>query len=175
MCDLDIDRLFFVETFGRDADYPGDYPLLHYLDRKTGEVIWIFENDDDALDIAGIPIEENRSDRERAAADPERFLEIPGLDHGEHHRIIRQFLGSDWTDDDALWRRANEAYTGSIGRWKRRIADKDVVHAFYDFQDARIAELAEEFLRETGITPNWTRSRTQRVPVAGGTGPGFGR
>ena len=145
-----------MESFGRDADYPDAYPLLHYLDGNTGEVIWVYENDNDAYGIAGIPAEKNRGDRECAAADPERILEIPGLDHGEHHRIIRQFLGSDWTDDDALWQRANKAYTGSIGRWKRRVADRDVVHAFYAFRDARVAELAEEFLRENRITPNWT-------------------
>ena len=104
---------------------------------------------------AGIPAGENREGRERVAAEPERYLEIPGLDHGEHHEILRRFLRSDWTGDDARCRRADEAYSGSIGRWKRDVGDEGAVHAFHAFQEERIVELAEEFLRENTIVPEW--------------------
>ena len=89
------------------------------------------------------------------AAEPERYLEIPGLDHGEHHEILRRFLRSDWTGDDARCRRADEAYSGSIGRWKRDVGDEGAVHAFHAFQEERIVELAEEFLRKNTIVPEW--------------------
>ena len=102
-----------------------------------------------------IPAGENREGRERGAAEPERYLEIPGLDHGKHHEILRQFLRSDWTEDEARRRGAADAYTGSIGRWKREVGDEGAVQAFHQFQEEKIAELAEEFLRENAIVPDW--------------------
>ena len=102
-----------------------------------------------------MPAEENGQGRERVAAEPERYLEIPGLDHGEHHEILRQFLRSDWTGDDIRWCRVEAAYSGSIGRWKRDVRDEEAVHAFHDFQEKRMAELAEEFLLENVIVPEW--------------------
>ena len=150
-----IERSMFELAFGRDVDHDELYPQLNYLDRHTGEVVWLYENDEDAPMVAGIAEEENREGRERVATEPGRYLEIPGLDHGEHHEILRDFLRSDWTDDEERWRRVAEAYSGSIGRWKRDVRDREAVHAFYDFQDKRIRALAEEFLRENGIDPEW--------------------
>ena len=57
--------------------------------------------------------------------------------------ILKQLPRPDCTKDDALWRRAGEAYSGSIGRWKRDVHDEGAVH---DFLDERIANLAEAFL-----------------------------
>ena len=82
-------------------------------------------------------------------------MDIPGLDHGDDHKILRAFLNSDWTDDDAVWRKTKDAYRGSIGRWKRAVNDRDIIHAYYDFSNQRAAELADEFLREHGIEPVW--------------------
>jgi hypothetical protein len=89
------------------------------------------------------------------AGEPARCLEIPGLDHGDHHEMLRAFLKSDWTDDDDLWRRVYELYTGSIGGWKRAVPDRSIVHAFNAFEERWTAELAEDFLRTHGIEPEW--------------------
>jgi len=102
-----------------------------------------------------MPAEENREERERIEAEPDRYLEIPGLDYGDHHRILQRFLWSDWTDDEARKDKAAEAYFGSIGGWKKNVGDQGAIHAFYDSQDAQINELAEEFLRENDIIPDW--------------------
>ena len=152
---MKIDRALFTMAFGRDVDYHDAYPQSTYLDRRTGNVVWLYECDDDAYGEAGIPSEENREGRERVAAEPERYLEIPGLDHGAHHEILRKFLGSDWTGDDERRRRADEAYFGSIGGWKKEVRDEEAVHAFHAFQEAEIERRAEEFLRENGIVPHW--------------------
>ena len=104
---------------------------------------------------AGIPAAENRALCEGIAAAPARYLEIPGLDHGDRHDMLRAFLKSDWTDDEALWRRVYEAYTGSIGRWKKAVRDRSIVDAFNVFQERRAAELGEDFLRAQGIEPEW--------------------
>ena len=70
---------------------------------------------------AGVRAEGNRAERQRVAAEPDRYLQIPELKHGDHHDILRRFLRSNWTDDRALRRRAAVAYSGSIERWKRDV------------------------------------------------------
>ena len=154
MQSLAIDRSLFMMAFGRDVDYHDMAPQRTYLDRRTGDVVWLYECDD-AYGEVGIPAGENREGRERVAAEPERYLDIPGLDHGEHHEILRRFLRSGWTDDETRRRRADAAYTGSIGRCKTDVGDEGAVHAFYASREEQIAELAEEFLRENGIVLEW--------------------
>jgi hypothetical protein len=58
-----------------------------------------------------------------------------GLSHGEHHDILKSFLASSWTDDDRQRTDAKNAYTGSIGRWKKIITERDTMHAYYRFRD----------------------------------------
>ncbi len=130
-------------------------PWVTYLDRRTGEVIWFYETDDDAYMEAGIPTDENLQERDRVAGDPDRYLEIPGLDHGDHHEILKAFFSSDWTDDEEQRRNAEMAYFGSIGGWKERANDQDAVYTFYEFRDKRVTMLAEEFLQENAIVPIW--------------------
>jgi hypothetical protein len=153
---LPIDKSMFVMAFEQDISYPQfEADQCCYLDRETGELIWLFEDDEDAELIVGLPAAENREIRERVDAAPERYLEIAGLEHGEHHRILLDFLYSDWTDDEALWRRTRDLYNGSIGRWKKALRDRDILHAFYDFQERRVTEMAAEFLQYHGIEPDW--------------------
>ena len=130
-------------------------PQSAWLDRQTGEVLWIYDSDEDAHMVINIPPEENRALHERVAAEPARYLEIQGLDGRDHNRILRDFLRSDWTGDVARRQRAADAYTGRIGEWKRRIDDRETIHAYHAFRDRRVEELAEEYLREEGIEPRW--------------------
>ncbi len=153
---LAIDRIEFELAFGRDEDAYFSYETTPYLDRQTGAIVWVYEVDEEAEDEANIPAAENRAQREAIAAAPARYLEIPALDHGDHHDMLRAFIKSDWTDDDDLWRRVYEAYTGSIGRWKRAVPDRSVVDALNNFQERRTAEMAEDFLHANGIEPAWT-------------------
>ena len=152
---LAIDPSLFTMAFGRDVDYHDMVPQLTYLDRRTGDVIWAYEIDEDAYMETGIPAAENCEQRERVAAEPDRYLEIPGLDHDDHHRILKRFLRSDWTENEERRQKAFEAYFGSIGGWKKSVNDEGAIHAFYDYQDTQITELAEEFLAENGIVPDW--------------------
>jgi hypothetical protein len=119
-------------------------------------VLKVYEDAQEAYMVTGVPEEELIAELDRVLADPERYLEIPGLDHGQHHRILLDFLFSDWTGDEALRREVEACYAGSIGRWKKAVRNRDIVHAYYDFRDRRVAELAEEFLRDHGIEPDWT-------------------
>ena len=150
-----IDQSMFMLAFGRDVDYHDLYSELTYLDRLTGDVIWLYEFDDDAYAAAGLSPEDNRETFERVLAEPERYLRIPGLSHGDHHDILRRFLRSNWTDDDDRWRHAMAAYSRSIGRWKRDVRDEGAVRAFHAYQEEGIDKLADEFLRENGVVPEW--------------------
>jgi hypothetical protein len=153
---LTINHALFSLAFDRDVPFHDLYPQSAFLDRKSGEIHWVYEEDKNAEMEAGIPAEENRAIRERIEATPDRYLEIRGLDHGDHHEILRAFLNSDWTDDEETWSRARNAYSGSIGRWKRSVADRTIIHAYYAFCDSRMKQMAEEFLRNHGIDPQWT-------------------
>lgn len=150
-----VDKIMFIEAFERDEVFSDLSSQSAYLDLETGEVLWVFDDDDDAEMYAGIDPKENVALRKQIDAHSERYLQIPGRDHGEHHDILRDFLDSDWTDDEALWTQARNAYSGSIGGWKEEVDNHDVVHAYYDFRDRRIKKLAEEFFRDNDIQPIW--------------------
>jgi len=151
---ISVDEFMFLEAFQRDEDFE-HYPQSTYLDLKTGEILWIFDDDHDAEMLAGIEPEENAALREKVETASEMYLEIRGRDHGEHHDILREFLNSNWTDDEELRAKVRDAYSSSIGGWKEEVDDQNVLNAYYDFRDRKIKELAEEFLHENDIQPIW--------------------
>ena len=106
-------------------------------------------------ELLGISTTDNEAQRNRIRGDPDRFLLIPGLSHTDHHDVLRLFLASNWTDDDRRRKIAQDAYTGSIGRWKKAVADSDIVRAYQQFRDAKIAELAKDFLLENNVEFEW--------------------
>jgi hypothetical protein len=151
---LEIDEALFRQAFNRDVDFHDASPQSAYLNVETGIILWIYEDDEDASDI-GVSPDENQAIREQIASSPGRYLEIPGLSHGDHHDILCEFLGSDWTEDEETKNIARNAYFGSIGGWKKSLNDESIVHVFYDFRDNRTKHMAEDFLRKHGIDPQW--------------------
>ena len=152
---IPVDESMFIHAFERDVDFHDHFPQSTYLDLETGEVVWIYEEDDDAEFETGIEPEENAALREQIDTSPERYLLIPGRDHAEHHDILREFLKSHWTDDNDLRLWTRDAYAGSIGRWMKEVDDQEVINAYFGFRDRKIKELAEEFFKESGIQPIW--------------------
>ena len=140
-------------AFERDVDYE-DPPQKAYLDLLSGSIKWLFEEDENA-ELFGIGATENKTQRERISGDPDRFLLIPGLSHNDHHDILRSFLASNWTDDERQRVIAQDAYTGSIGRWKEAVADQRVIWAYQQFREGMIAKLATAFLLQNGVTVEW--------------------
>lgn len=92
--------------------------------------------------------------REHISASPDLYVKIPGLNHGDHHNILREFLASEWTDDEAAKCKAQAAYFGSIGGWKKTV-DRSAIDEFNDFRDQQTRRMAEEFLFQHGIEPQW--------------------
>ena len=150
---LRIDMALFLMAFERDVDYE-DPPQAAYLDLVSGSIEWLFEEDEDA-ELLGISAAENKTRRNRVSGDPDRFLLIPGLSHNDHHNILSLFLASSWTDDDRQQSIAQNAYTGSIGGWKKTMADQDVIRAYHQFRDQKIPELAEAFLLQNDVMVEW--------------------
>ena len=83
------------------------------------------------------------------------FLDLETGDLLWHYDILQEFLYSDWSADEETRRRAQKAYFGSIGGWKRAVADDDVVRSFYSFREIAIKSRAEQFLREHGVRAGW--------------------
>jgi len=155
---IEIDQEDFIRAFGRDWEFHDVCPRNTYLDQEDGNVLLVYEDDEDASFEDGIPAEENRVMRERIEATPDRYLEISGLSHGEHHEILREFLDSDWTSDEQEKDKARSAYFKSIGGWIKKLHDSDnsdIVCRFYTFRDLKIRQLAKEFLNENNIDPGW--------------------
>ena len=149
-----IDRTHFMMAYGRDIDFHDAYPRRTSLARHTGDLVWVYDHDNDAV-AEGVPAQDNRDGRERVAAEPGRYLQVPGLDHGEHHEVLRKFLKSEWTDDPSLRERAEDAYFRSIAGWKKEVGDADTVAAYNDDRETETLSRAEEFLRQNGIDPQW--------------------
>ncbi len=150
-----VDEVTFLGAFGRDVDFHDATPQSTYLDLETGDVIWVYDYDDGAYMEAGIPPEDNRSLRKLVASASHRYLTIPGRDHGEHHKILREFLASDSIEDPALRAQAQEAYFGSIGGWIKEVADQGIVDQFYQFRDDAVRARAEAFLQDHGVQVIW--------------------
>lgn len=129
-------------------------PQAPYLDLHTGQVIWVWESDEAFAETTNADPAENRRNREAIAAQPDCFTEITELDTADDNEMLRDFLRSNWTDDDVRWRQASEAYRGSVGRWKEAIRDDPtIIHAWHEFEQQAVRRRALEFLAEHGIEP----------------------
>ena len=74
---LRVDKQEFMMAFGRDVDFHDNHPQMTYFDRRTGNVLWLCEKDEDAPFELGIDAEDNHRDRERVDADSDRYLGDP--------------------------------------------------------------------------------------------------
>ncbi len=90
-----VNELMFIHAFERDEVFGDPCSQSAFIGLETGGVIWVFEEDDDAEMYAGMDPEENAALRAQIDTYPERYLEIAGRDHGEHHEILRDFLNSN--------------------------------------------------------------------------------
>jgi len=150
-------RFLLREAFKQDVEYEL-HPQSFYLDLSTGRVTFVYESDEDASFEMGISPEKNQEERLLVESDPDRFLLIPGLSHADHHVILLDFLSSDRMHDEESGTRAEDAYSGSIGRWKKTIRqayDEETEYAYYNYRDERIDEMINEFLRQNGIEPEY--------------------
>jgi len=150
-----IERQIFILAFGRDVDYHEPYPFSTYLNLTNGDIKWIWKEDKDAEWEGGITEDENKANRELILSSQEQYLEVPGLKHGDHHKILQEFFNSNWTGDYNKKQEARSAYYGSIGAWLKSIEDEEIKYAYNEFKYNMYIQLGEEFLRKHGIKPVW--------------------
>jgi len=147
---LSIDQERFRSAFGRDVDFHELYPQKTYLDRRTGDIDLVYEKDEDA-EGEGIPLSDNRAMRERTKAAPDQYLELPGLTHGDHHDIFKEFHDTECPEE------VQGDYFGSIGGWIKSLDDESIKYKYdyFNFRDEKIRQMGEDFLRGHGIQPLW--------------------
>lgn len=154
-CVTVINRNLFKMAFGRDVDNHDMYPQSTYLDRQTDDNLWLYECDEGASWAVRVPAEENREGWERIEVEPERYLRIPDLGHGDHYDILREFLRSDWTGDEARPGACGGCEFGLDRTLQARCVRRGAVHAFHAFQEVQIEKMAEDFLRHNYVVADW--------------------
>jgi hypothetical protein len=145
-----IDRKRFMLAFNRDARFHDRVPRTVYLDRETGDVLWVYQNGEDAEE-EGMRAGLNDDHRAQVEAEPQRYLEIPGRTHDQHHQILRDFLESDWTGDEHEKELARKAYAESIGGWISTVENEHAVKAYFEYKAATLRAMAQQFLRDNHI------------------------
>jgi hypothetical protein len=145
-----IDRKRFLLAFNRDARFHDRFPQTVYLDREIGDVLWVYQNDEEA-EAEGVRSGLNDEHRAQVASAPQRYLVIPGRAHDEHHRILRDFLDSDWTVDESEKALARSAYARSIGGWLSTVENEEAVKAYFEYKEMTLRAMAQKFLRDNRI------------------------
>lgn len=145
---LPIDWVPFLASFGRDVDFHDFFPQSTFPDRRTGDIQWVYQRDEDA-DGEGIPLADNRAMRERIKAELGHYIELPGLTHGEQHAILKKFLETECPED------SQGDYFGSIGGWIKSLDDESIKELYFDFRGRKIRQMGEAFLQIHGIEPLW--------------------
>ena len=146
----------FMSSYCRDERLVE--PWTAFLNVKSGDIHWVYENDEDAAEIMGSAhdgAQDNADLRAEILRSPDRFVEIPVIEHSERCGMLGEFLSSDWTDDGYAKQRAKEADQRSIRRWVSDVDDDETVDAFRTFQANAIQASAEDFLRDHGIEADW--------------------
>lgn len=150
---LSICQSEFNTAFNVDENFQAS-PTTAYLDSETGEITWVYDDDQNA-ELEGLSASENKARRKLVKGDKRRYFGIQGKSHGDHHDLLKAFFDSPWTDDVNRANWARNSYWGSIGAWKKNVLDEDIVRAYESFRDARLEQLALEFLARHGIEPEW--------------------
>jgi len=143
----------FLIAFKRDVNFHDHYPMNTYLDFESGFIMYIYKNDIDAFNDAGISMKSNESDRIRIDKNPDRYLLIPGLSHGEHHSLLKKYLDSTITDEEEGSEVATK-YIGSIGAWKEAVGE-DEFNNYVSFRDREIKIFAKQFIEDHGFEVEW--------------------
>lgn len=147
-----IEEMLLRKEFEKDQDYRADYDQV-YLSKTGGEVIFIYDD----TDFSGISEEENDFNKALIQENPEEYVEVTGLSHADHHDILKDFLASDWTDDEQLKQTVEGFYYGpnSIGFWKKQLfASIDSAQEIWDeylgFRNERANLLFKKFMEKYG-------------------------
>lgn len=159
---ITIDWAQFNLAFDIDEQYHNPYFIDRYLNKNSGEILFIYE-DDSAAAMDGGDALENKKMRDLLKEDPDDYLEIVGRSHGGSHEILQEFLESPWTDDKKLKLDVISLYHGSIGGWIENVRkdsdlEKDpetIIEAYQKYKNDTIEREKDTFLKRNGIKYKW--------------------
>ena len=159
---ITIDWALFNMAFNIDEQFQDPYDIDRYLDKKSGGIIFIYEDDDNA-EMEGGDALENKEMKRLVKENPDDYLEIVGRSHSESHEIVQDFLDSSWTDDENLKKYVRGLYNSSIGWWIKTVRnDSDlekecdtIIESYYKFLEDTIEKEKDKFLKRNGIKYKW--------------------
>jgi hypothetical protein len=150
----------FLQAFGSDSDY---HPLAMstdaYLDRKSGAIRYAVIGELDPsirCEYGEDYVDEILEDTHDVNANPDNFVRLPPMSHGEHHAIMQDFLESNWTVDAEQKTKVQDVYypRKSIGYWIKNVSP-DIAEKFFRHKEAEIQRRAEQFLRDNDVDFEW--------------------
>src|ERR1035437_37372 len=152
MAAIKIEQVFFMLTFGADANYRADLEDQEtYLERESGDLVYTTSNPFMAESLMGAAAVEDLLEATALVnANPEKYLEIESMGHGQHHSVLENFVCSKWTTEQARLDNASSVYYSrkSIGFWLKNVGDDGATDAYFAFKERDNVRLAEEFLRK---------------------------
>lgn len=114
-----------------------------YVDRETGEIIVVFEDD---------PEGENEQIEERIEGEPGRYLYIDPIDSHEGFRIMEDFVDTlpDSGDKQTLirallWRKPFSNFKAALSEMP------EIRNEWFEFHDRALRQYAKEWLAGEGI------------------------
>lgn len=120
-----------------------------YFDKKKHEILFIPHKD-------GVISENEKNELEELVENnPDRFLEIPPLTHGEHHDIFASFLS---TVSNEITSSCNPESIGGFKddlKFQHPEKFEDVWYGWLDYHKDKLKERAEKWFEEKGYKVNW--------------------
>ena len=133
-----IDRDVLIDTI-KEEDWTRARHGVNdaFLDLKDGSVRWVWREPD-------VPSSKEEQDEllRFLELEPERFVRIPYMTHGDHHEVLRRHL-------EEQGRLAE--YDGSIGRWRKQLENDDDYYAFEEVVGQEAERRMRSFLEEHGL------------------------
>jgi len=121
-----------------------------WIDLKTLDVERVWNSDSSAEGFGSDP-EQNKEWREKIENEPDRFVVVRPYDGDPNS--LKNFLGSDWTEDEELREQAWDCFYQNNGRyrgWKDNASDK-AVSAFYEWENNAKQRYIRDYLKDYGI------------------------
>ena len=131
-------------TFAMDMAGSSMGMIHNYLDRETGEILFVSEDN----------LEECEEVVERIETEPERYVEVPTDDSRAAFRDMEDF--AETVEDERLQRWLWRSLSGSrpFRRFKDAVAvDGEVEERWFRFRDERQMARAVAWLAEEGLAP----------------------
>ena len=141
MKQVDVDFGLLIDYLVEDSDYQL-YPYTVYLNRENGELLSIYEDEQEVEIMFGISREETSHLRREVGEHPEIYLEIPVPDHEQWHAWFREFLER---------KGRSEEYFGSIGGWIKERASEEDYRDWENFQSDCVVRHATEVAAVAGV------------------------